>query len=161
MTQLHNYKAFCETLNQEISRAARYKNQLSLVIADIDFFKKINDGFGHPAGDQVLKAVSQNLKTGLRDSDFIARYGGEEFAIILPETKLEDALHVAERLRQSVKALEIAYGSHRLRVTMSFGVASFQQVPKPSFDQFVKLADDALYRSKKQGRDRCSIANHN
>jgi diguanylate cyclase (GGDEF)-like protein len=161
MTQLHNYKAFCETLNQEISRAARYKNQLSLVLADIDFFKKINDGFGHPAGDQVLRAVSQSLKTGLRDSDFIARYGGEEFAIILPETKLEDALHVAERLRQNVKALEIAYGSHLLRVTLSFGVASFQQLPKGSFDHFVKLADDALYRSKKQGRDRCSISDPN
>jgi diguanylate cyclase (GGDEF)-like protein len=158
MTQLHNYKAFCESLDQEISRAARYKNQLSLMIADIDFFKKINDGFGHPAGDQVLKAVSQNLKAGLRDSDFIARYGGEEFAIILPETKLEDALQVAERLRQKVKALEIAYGSQPLRVTMSFGVASFQQLPDGSFDHFVKLADDALYSAKKQGRDRCCTA---
>jgi diguanylate cyclase (GGDEF)-like protein len=156
LTQLNNYKAFCEVLNQEISRAARYRNHLSLVLADIDFFKKINDGFGHPAGDQVLRAVSRCMKAGLRDSDFIARYGGEEFAIILPETKLEDALHVAERLRRNVKALEIAYNSQLLRVTMSFGVASIQQVANGAFDPFVKLADDALYRSKKQGRDRCS-----
>lgn len=158
MTQLPNYKAFGEILNQEISRAVRYKNQLSLVLADIDFFKRINDGFGHPAGDQVLKVVSQNLKTELRDSDFIARYGGEEFAIILPETKLEDALHVAERLREKVKSLEIYYEGQSLRVTMSFGVASFQQMPKVSLEHFVKLADDALYISKKQGRNRCSIA---
>ena len=158
MTQLHNYKAFSEALNQEISRAARYQNNLSLVMADIDFFKSINDGFGHPAGDQVLKAVSQALKKGLRDSDFIARYGGEEFAFILPETQPKDALHLAERLRQKIKALEISYDGQPIRLTMSFGVAGFRHSPPMSFNELVKSADEALYSAKKQGRDRCCTA---
>jgi diguanylate cyclase (GGDEF)-like protein len=158
MTELHNYKAFCETLDQEISRASRYKTSLCLVLADIDFFKLVNDRYGHLAGDQVLKAVSQNLKSGLRESDFIARYGGEEFAIVLPHTKIEDALYVSERLREKIKALEFYYDGQSVRITMSFGVASIHQVPKVSFENFIKLADDALYVSKKMGRDRCSIA---
>ena len=158
MTQLHNYKAFCEALNQEISRATRYKHELSFVIADIDFFKSVNDRFGHPAGDQVLKAVARTLQKELRDCDFVARYGGEEFAIILPETKLKDALHVAERLREKIKALEISYDSQPIRVTMSFGVAALRHSPPMSFNDLVKSADDALYSAKKQGRDRCCTA---
>jgi diguanylate cyclase (GGDEF)-like protein len=158
MTQCHNYKAFCEALNQEISRAARYKNDLSLVMADIDFFKSINDGYGHPAGDQVLKAAARVLQTGLRDCDFVARYGGEEFAVILPETKLADALQVAERLRAKIKALEIACDGQTIRITMSFGVAGFRHAPQMSFNDLVKSADAALYCAKKKGRDRCCIA---
>jgi diguanylate cyclase (GGDEF)-like protein len=158
MTQCHNYKAFCEALNQEISRAARYKNDLSLVMADIDFFKSINDGYGHPAGDQVLKAAARVLQTGLRDCDFVARYGGEEFAVILPETKLADALQVAERLRTKIKALEIACDGQTIRITMSFGVAGFRHAPQMSFNDLVKSADAALYCAKKKGRDRCCIA---
>ena len=158
MTQLHNYKAFCAALNQEISRTARYKHDLSLVIADIDFFKWVNDGFGHPAGDQALKAVARTLQKELRDCDFVARYGGEEFAIILPETKLKDALCVAQRLREKIKVLEISYDSRPIRVTMSFGVAAFRHSPPMSFNDLVKSADDALYSAKKQGRDRCCIA---
>jgi diguanylate cyclase (GGDEF)-like protein len=158
MTQLNNYKAFCEALNQEISRAARYKHDLSQVIADIDFFKAVNDSFGHPAGDQVLKAVARTLQKELRDCDFVARYGGEEFAIILPDTKLKDAIHVAERLREKIKALEISYENQPIRVTMSFGVAGFRHSPPMSFKDLVKSADDALYSAKKQGRDRCCAA---
>jgi len=158
MTQVHNYKGFCEIMNHEISRASRYKTPLSLVLADIDLFKSINDEFGHIAGDHVLKLVAKNLKKGLRDSDFIARYGGEEFAIILPETKIEEAFHVAERLREQISKLEINCDGQPVRVTLSFGVASFQQMPKASFELFVKLADSALYMSKKQGRNKCSIA---
>jgi diguanylate cyclase (GGDEF)-like protein len=155
MTQLHNYKAFCDALNKEISRATRYKNNLSLVMADIDFFKSINDGFGHPAGDQVLKAVARALQIGVRDCDFVARYGGEEFAIILPETKLKDALHVAERLREKIRTLEISYDGQPIRITMSFGVAGFQGTSSMSFNDLVKSADEALYSAKRQGKDRC------
>jgi diguanylate cyclase (GGDEF)-like protein len=155
MTQLYNYKAFCEALNHEISRAIRYKNELSQILADIDFFKSINDAFGHPAGDQVLKEVARAMQTGLRDCDFVARYGGEEFAIILPETKLEDALQVAERLRQKIKALEIPYEGETIRVTMSFGAAGFRHAPPMSFKELVTSADEALYAAKKKGRDRC------
>jgi diguanylate cyclase (GGDEF)-like protein len=158
MTHLHNYKAFYETLDQEITRASRYKSHLSLILADIDFFKSVNDKFGHAAGDQVLKMISQNLKTELRESDFIARYGGEEFAIILPETNIEDAFQVAERLRKKIEELETYYDGRPIRVTMSFGVASFYQMPQASAELFVQLADNALYVSKRQNRNRCSIA---
>lgn len=158
MTQLHNYKMFCSTLKQEISRTARYKHDLSLVIADIDFFKSVNDSFGHPAGDQALKAVARTLQKELRDCDFVARYGGEEFAIILPETKLNDAFCVAERLRGKIKELEISYENQPIRVTMSFGVAAYRHSPPMSFNDLVKSADGALYSAKKQGRDRCCTA---
>jgi diguanylate cyclase (GGDEF)-like protein len=159
LTQLHNHKAFCDALNQEIKRSARYRNHLSLVFADIDYFKQVNDGFGHLAGDQVLRAVARALKKGLRDCDFVARYGGEEFAVILPETGIDDALRVAERMRKKIKTLEVSCDGRPIRVTMSFGVAAYQQTNQGQFEQFVKLADDALYASKKQGRDRCSVAN--
>jgi diguanylate cyclase (GGDEF)-like protein len=155
MTQLHNYKAFCEALNQEISRATRYRHEFCHVLADIDFFKSVNDTFGHPAGDRVLKTVARALQKGLRDCDFVARYGGEEFAIILPETRLQDALHVAERLRQKIRGLEISYEGQPIRVTMSFGVAAFRHTPAMSFNELLKAADAALYTAKKQGRDRC------
>jgi diguanylate cyclase (GGDEF)-like protein len=158
MTQLHNYKAFGAALNQEISRAARYKHELSFVIADIDFFKSVNDSFGHPAGDQVLKAVARTLQKELRDCDFVARYGGEEFAIILPATRLKDSILVAERLREKIKALETSYENQPIRVTMSFGVAAYRHSPPMSFNDLVKSADDALYLAKKQGRDRCCTA---
>lgn len=155
LTQLHNYKAFCDTLNREIKRSERYKNHLSLVLADIDLFKKVNDGFGHPAGDQVLRVVAEALQKGLRECDFVARYGGEEFAIILPETAIKDALFVAERMRKKVKTLDILYEGQPIRVTMSFGAAEFRQTPPMSFNDFLKSADTALYAAKKQGRDRC------
>jgi diguanylate cyclase (GGDEF)-like protein len=155
MTQLYNYKAFCETLNHEISRAARYRHNLSLVVADIDFFKSVNDRFGHPAGDQVLKAVARTLLKELRECDLVARYGGEEFAIILPDTKLENALLVSERLRDEIRTLEISYEGQPIRVTMSFGIAGFRPSPPMSFNELVKSADTALYKAKKQGRNRC------
>jgi diguanylate cyclase (GGDEF)-like protein len=158
LTQLYNYKAFCDRLHNEISRAMRYRHPLSLVMADIDFFKSVNDGFGHLAGDETLVAVSQKLKSELRESDFIARYGGEEFAIILPETAIADALHVVERLRRKIKALEIIHDSRPIRVTLSFGVAAFQTPQPMTFIDLVKAADKALYTAKNQGRDRCCAA---
>ncbi len=155
LTQLYNYKAFREALDQEIRRASRYRHSLCLLFGDIDHFKSINDGFGHLAGDQVLKMASQNLKDALRDSDFIARYGGEEFAIILPETEFSNALRVAERLRTRIRAMEVSYDHQPIRVTISLGVAAFRHAPPMTFNDLVKAADEALYAAKKQGRDRC------
>ena len=116
-----------EILHQEISRAARYKTPLSIIMADVDHFKSINDFFGHQAGDHALKCVSAHLKKLLRDSDQIARYGGEEFAIILPMTPLKDAMLTAERLRKSIESQKITYDGRSISVTMSFGVASFEK----------------------------------
>jgi diguanylate cyclase (GGDEF)-like protein len=157
MTQLNNYKGFCEILNSEISRASRYKKPLSLIFADIDHFKSVNDNYGHQAGDHALKIVAGSLKNELRDSDNIARYGGEEFVIILPETNTDDALRVSERLREKIKSIKMSYNGNSINVTMSFGVATLPNSQRVSSDKFIKMADEALYRAKGQGRDRSCV----
>ncbi len=156
LTRLYNYKAFCERLRQELSRAARYQKPLTLILADIDYFKTVNDSYGHPAGDQVLRTVAGILQSSLRDSDLAARYGGEEFALILPETTLKAAFQVAERIRIRVRCTKTCYDGQAILVTMSFGLASFTPGNGMTFDDLIKTADEALYVSKKQGRNRCS-----
>ena len=155
MTQLYNHERFMEILYQEISRAARYKTPLSIIMADVDHFKSINDFFGHQAGDHALKCVSAQLKKLLRDSDHIARYGGEEFAIVLPMTPLKDTLLTAERLRKSIESQKIIYDERSISVTMSFGIASFENNREIDVEGFIKMADEALYDAKNTGRNRC------
>lgn len=155
MTSIHNYKGFCECLSHEIKRSERYKNPLSVILADIDHFKQVNDTFGHQAGDYALKAVAMSLKNGIRDTDYVARYGGEEFAIILPEANIENAFLVAERLRENIRSLNIIYREKTIALTMSFGVACKPSTQSISSDSLIKMADDALYTAKKQGRNRC------
>jgi diguanylate cyclase (GGDEF)-like protein len=155
MTQLYNHERFMEILYQEISRAARYKTPLSIIMADVDHFKSINDFFGHQAGDHALKCVSAQLKKLLRDSDHIARYGGEEFAIILPMTPLKDTLLTAERLRKSIESQKIIYDERSISVTMSFGIASFENNREIDVEGFIKMADEALYDAKNTGRNKC------
>jgi two-component system, cell cycle response regulator len=157
MTSINNYKGFCESLSRELSRAKRYKKPLSLIFADIDHFKLVNDTFGHLAGDHALKAVAVCLKRGLREADYLARYGGEEFAIIIPETNIEGAIVVAERLREKIEALNILFKDKAISLTMSFGVASMPTNQDLSSDNFIKIADDALYKAKGQGRNRCCM----
>ena len=157
MTSIHNYKGFCESLSRELSRAKRYKRPLSLIFADIDHFKLVNDTFGHLAGDCALKAVAICLKKGLREADYLARYGGEEFAIILPESNIESAFLVAERLREKIKSQHIAYKDKIISLTMSFGVGCMPSDQDISSDSLIKMADDALYKAKRQGRNRCSM----
>jgi diguanylate cyclase (GGDEF)-like protein len=155
MTQLYNHERFMEILHQEISRAARYKTPLSIIMADVDHFKSINDFFGHQAGDHALKCVSANLKKLLRDSDQIARYGGEEFAIILPMTTLKEALLTGERLRKSIESQKITYNERSISVTMSFGIASWEKNREIDVEGFIKTVDEALYDAKNTGRNRC------
>jgi diguanylate cyclase (GGDEF)-like protein len=157
MTSIHNYKGFCECLDRELSRAKRYKNPLSVIFADIDYFKPVNDTFGHQAGDHALKAVAAVLKKGIRNTDYLARYGGEEFAIILPEANIESAFLVAERLRESIQSQNIVYKKKTISLTMSFGVACASTNQNLSSDSLIKMADDALYNAKNQGRNRCCM----
>jgi diguanylate cyclase (GGDEF)-like protein len=128
-----------------------------LIFADIDHFKSVNDNYGHQAGDHALKIVAGSLKNELRDSDNIARYGGEEFVIILPETNTDDALRVSERLREKIKSIKMSYNGNSINVTMSFGVATLPNSQRVSSDKFIKMADEALYRAKGQGRDRSCV----
>ena len=157
MTDLFNHNHFRETLQTEISRAERYNAPLSLIMADIDKFKTINDTYGHIVGDRVIKAVAGCLKQKLRDSDRIARYGGDEFAVILPETGAEGALKTAERVRKTVDGLRIKYDGNIINLTMSVGVFSFRLEEKISTDESIKRADNALYQAKKRGRNQCCV----
>jgi diguanylate cyclase (GGDEF)-like protein len=155
MTQLYNHDRFMEILRQEISRATRYKTPLSIIIADVDHFKSVNDFFGHQAGDHALKCVSSHLKKLLRDSDHIARYGGEEFGIILPMTPLKEAIQAAERLRKAIESEKIVYREKSVSVTMSFGIALLENNRQVDVEGLIKMADEALYDAKNTGRNKC------
>jgi two-component system cell cycle response regulator len=157
MTHLINHQHFLVLLSQEVSRAERYKHPISLLMADIDLFKAINDDFGHPAGDRVIKAVAGCLQQEIRESDHVARYGGEEFAIILPDTLIQDAYNVAERIRNTIDSLRIKHEDDLIHFTMSFGIASFQTEEVTASEKLIKRADSALYQAKKQGRNQCCV----
>jgi diguanylate cyclase (GGDEF)-like protein len=158
LTALYNRRYFMERLAEEFDRSKRYKRQLSIILIDIDHFKKFNDANGHPEGDYLLRSFAEIMKKIARKSDVVARYGGEEFIIILPETDKEMAAITAERLRSEVEKTDFKGGQTQFlgRVTISSGVASFQE-NTASFEELIKMADDAMYRAKEDGRNRvCS-----
>jgi diguanylate cyclase (GGDEF)-like protein len=154
LTGLHNYRFFSMRIEEELRRAKRYRHQLSLLMLDIDHFKKFNDTHGHPGGNIALRHLSALLKEAARETDIVARYGGEEFAIILPETTKRLAVEMAARLRLNIEASPVAMedGSHH-RITVSIGVATF---PRDAWglEALIEGADAALYQSKKAGRNR-------
>jgi diguanylate cyclase (GGDEF)-like protein len=158
LTALYNRRYFMERLAEEFDRTKRYKRPLSLIFIDIDHFKKFNDTNGHPEGDLLLRSFAEIMKKFARKYDVVARYGGEEFIIILPETDKEMAKITAERLRSEVEKTDFKGGQTQPlgRVTISSGVASFQE-DTASFEELIKMADDAMYRAKEDGRNRvCS-----
>ena len=153
LTQIYNKRYFLETLEREISRAHRYHRDLSLIMFDIDFFKKVNDTHGHLAGDSVLKQLASVLKARIRREDIMARYGGEEFAIILPEIGVSNALTFAEKVRKLVEKTGFKFEDQTIPVTISIGVAAIGQGIQTALE-FIKLADDKLYQAKVGGRNR-------
>ena len=161
MTHLYNHERFWELLKHEIGRAERYDTDLSVIMCDIDDFKAINDSFGHVAGDRVIKVIANRLKVLLRGSDLIARYGGEEFAFILPHTSSQRAYDIAERLRKKIAAFKLKVGKQIITLTMSIGIASRQKNDRISVDDFIRLADDALYKAKSAGKNRSEVAGGN
>ena len=152
LTQVYNKRYFLETLEREIGRAERYRRDLSLIIFDIDHFKKINDTFGHLAGDHVLKHLALVIKSRIRREDILSRYGGEEFAIILPEIDRENAAQFAEKIRRLIEKAVFKFEETEIPVTISIGVALYSP-DCGEVNDFIKLADDKLYEAKMAGRN--------
>jgi two-component system cell cycle response regulator len=152
LTQIFNKRYFLENIEREIARSHRYRRELSLVMFDIDHFKKINDSFGHLAGDYVLKHLAQTVKTRIRREDCFARYGGEEFAIVLPEIDGLNAKPFAEKIRQLVEATDFKFENTSMPITISMGVATLDgDSTDPA--ALIKRADDRLYEAKSSGRN--------
>src|SRR4051812_42355804 len=153
LTGLFNRRRFADVLKREFAVTKRYKNTLSCLLVDLDHFKRINDRFGHDAGDQVLKEVARRITGSLREVDLAARYGGEEFVILLPHTSKGDARIVAERLLKNVRKQAFTFGNELLTVTTSIGCAGNSDVESNNPEDLVKAADVALYGAKKNGRN--------
>jgi diguanylate cyclase (GGDEF)-like protein/PAS domain S-box-containing protein len=151
LTDLANRRYFIEQAELELLRCERYEGELSLIMLDIDFFKKINDTYGHNIGDLVLQKIADLSRTILRDIDIIGRIGGEEFAILLPETNIEDAIIVAERLRVEISNASVILENAEVTFTSSFGVVS---ASKSNIDELLIKADKALYKAKESGRNK-------
>jgi len=161
LTGWHNRRYLERRLPEELARAARYRHPVSCLILDVDHFKRINDVFGHPAGDQVLRDVARRVKGNLRAADLAVRYGGEEFVVVLPETALADAGKLAERVRDAVSARPYPAQGANLVVTVSIGVAQAPVragAPEALGASLIREADRALYRAKAAGRDRVVVA---
>lgn len=156
LTGLANRMEMINQLDIEQKRSERHHKTFSLILGDLDFFKQVNDTFGHQAGDRVLRQVSSRLRDNLRAEDVCARWGGEEFMILLPETALEQAVVVAEKLAAAVRDNEIRWNGRSIRMTMSFGVGEFHR--GNSIDEFMQRVDNALYVAKNAGRNRVEIA---
>jgi len=160
LTNLPNRRIFDETLKNEILRAVRHKDSLSLMMCDIDYFKKFNDSYGHLAGDQCLMDVAECLRTSFRRvSDLPARYGGEEFSVILPHTESSKALNLGERFIKNLKKLKIVHDDSDISdyVTISIGLVTVTPNKLSDANSFIKAADDALYKAKENGRNRIEI----
>ncbi len=156
LTGIYNRRAFQKALDKELRISKRYGKPLSLIMLDIDGFKKINDKFGHQEGDNVLRSLATNLQRAIREIDFLARYGGDEFAVILPETKAEEAVVLAERLKKTVKNCPISTGGPHRNITLSMGIADISESMN-SEDELISQADRVLYLSKENGGDSVEV----
>lgn len=155
LTGLYNHRYFHDEMTKELDASTRYGRRLSLIMVDLDFFKRVNDTYGHQTGDVVLRETAAAMARTIRSVDTLARYGGEEFAILMPETPEREAVEAAERIAEVIREIAVSAGSERISVTASFGVAEF---PTAALDteSLVSASDSALYFAKKNGRDRVS-----
>lgn len=157
LTKLYNKRFFIDILSREFSYSRRNKTPLSLLMLDIDYFKKINDQHGHLAGDHVLSQLGELLKKGLRHENIACRYGGEEFAVILRNSASQSAENVAERIRNAISNTTFMYMTNPIKITISIGIATFDHDNFETYEELIKTADEYLYESKLSGRNRISL----
>jgi diguanylate cyclase (GGDEF)-like protein/PAS domain S-box-containing protein len=157
LTSLYNRRHFFDLAEKELGRAKRYQHAVSLIMLDLDFFKNVNDTYGHLAGDMALKKVAQLIKDSIRQVDIAARFGGEEFVILLPETEIQQAVLLAERLRKNVRENPLILKNGTVDVSISIGISNKKAIDPLSVEVLIHCADQALYEAKKLGRDQVRI----
>ncbi|MBF0301806.1 MAG: diguanylate cyclase [Desulfamplus sp.] len=153
LTKVYNRRAYTKRIADEMDRFLRYQTIFSILVLDIDFFKKVNDTYGHAIGDKCLQEITRRTAPVLRKNDMLARYGGEEFVVIMPETHVDGAVVVAEKIRKSIEKIEFIYKADTIRMTVSIGVSQVKDGDK-SHEVIFERADAALYRAKSEGRNR-------
>lgn len=158
LTNLQNRRSFMQSAEMEFARAQRFGKSLAIVMVDVDHFKRVNDGYGHGIGDEILKLVGKILAQEVRRHDVVARYGGEEFCFLLAETNEEQARVMAERCRERIEAAQLMLKRTVVGVTASVGIAAYPHQGITRVEQLIDLADGALYRAKHSGRNRVAIA---
>lgn len=156
MTGIYNYRFMSRQVDQETQRSIRYGKPLAVCVIDIDHFKEINDQYGHPVGDAVLKELAQILKESTRAVDYVGRYAGDEFLIVFPDTPLTDAIRLCERIRINVADHLFKSQDRVLHVTVSIGVADYDMKRRKTAEDIIEGADKCLYHAKKSGRNRVS-----
>jgi two-component system cell cycle response regulator len=159
LTGLYNRRYFNEVIEKEVSRAMRYENDLVLCMIDLDYFKKINDTYGHLAGDITLSEIAGILKKCVRKSDICCRYGGEEFTVIMTNTDIKGVEKVSERFRKMVAKRLFNYNASKFHCTVSVGIAAYNPKLKQSSTELLEASDIALYQAKAQGRNRVVTTN--
>ena len=154
LTRIYNKKYFMDTLKKEFAYCLRHRVSLSLVMADVDHFKRVNDTYGHQAGDYVLVRLAARINDTIRAEDVFARYGGEEFVVLLREAPEDKAFILAERLRRLIETTDFTFNGQQMKVTISAGIATLQDAEYTDTEGFIAAADKHLYRAKQAGRNR-------
>ncbi len=157
LTEINNKRYLMEFLEREMARCQRFKRPMSLIMFDVDHFKKINDTHGHIAGDYVLKRLASLVNEKIRREELFARYGGEEFCVVMPESQVEQAVVFAEKMRELVQEADFSFDSQRMEVTVSLGVGQMQETQHTPLD-LIQYVDHALYAAKRGGRNRVELA---
>ena len=157
LTQLPNRQGFDERLAEEIARSDRYQQPCCIALIDLDYFKRINDQYGHLAGDKVLKVLAREMRSQLRKTDYLARFGGEEFVLLLPQTTLESGIQALEKMRVHISQCPFNFQGKPVQITFSAGISAYSE--GESADQWLNRADEALYSSKDAGRNKTTAAN--
>ena len=158
LTGILNRTGYDENINKEFVRWRRYNSNLSIAVVDLDLFKNINDTYGHSAGDKVLATIARQIEGQIRECDILCRYGGEEFVLLLPETAIDDAMGLLEKLRVYIAECNFHYQQTPVPVTMSCGVAEFHK--GDTIEDVFDRADQAMYLAKRSGRNQCRSEGH-